>query len=99
MDARSAFSCRLVFSTSYLTRSPLVSYSGSLRSIAVTDDGKSAHFFVYQIGFLEESVQVGALAFFIDTGGPVDGEANGDDTPAIVTVINNMVEVDQVRLW
>ena len=71
----------------------------SLRSIAVTDDGKSAHFFVYQIGFLEESVQVGALAFFIDTGGPVDGKANGNDTPATVTAINNMVEVDQVRLW
>ena len=32
----------------------------SMRSIAVTDDGKSAHFFVYQIGFLEESIQVGA---------------------------------------
>ena len=71
----------------------------SPRSIAVTDNGKSAHFFVYQIGFLGESVQVGALAFFIDTGGPIDGKANGNDTPATVTAINNMVEVDQVRLW
>ena len=78
MDARSAFNCKVFLAASYSARSPL------RRSIVVTDDRKSARFFVRPIGFLEESVQVGALAFFIDTGGPVDGEANNDGGPATV---------------
>ena len=82
MDARSAFRFFLPATQPDRRCKP---FTLSLRSIVATDDRKSAHFFVRQIGFLEESVQVGALAFFIDTGGPVDGEANGDDTPATVT--------------
>ena len=95
MDARSAFNCKVFLPATQPDRR-CKPFRLRLRSIAVTDDGKSAHFFVCQIGFLEESVQVGTLAFFIDTGGPVDGEANGDDTPATVTAINNTVKVDQV---
>ena len=83
MDARSAFNCKVFLPATQPDRR-CKPFTLSRRSIVVTDDRKSARFFVRPIGFLEESVQVGALAFFIDTGGPVDGEANGDDGPAMV---------------